>query len=74
MDAEGFTEHWPCPQCGSEDTVTYYYREGFTELECKACQYRSDWQELNDLESFSGELLKADPDLDIPLPRKPLEA
>lgn len=59
MDAEGRLEHSPCPQCGSHDTITYHYVEGFTELECRACGYRSDAEELSALQRFTGELLES---------------
>lgn len=54
MDAEGFNEQTPCPQCGSTNTITYRYEEGFAELECPACGYRSDHQELSDLTRYQG--------------------
>ncbi|MBX3142413.1 MAG: YheV family putative metal-binding protein [Trueperaceae bacterium] len=58
MDAEGFHEQTPCPECGSPETVTYYYNEGFEELECSACGYRSDTQSVSDLQRESGEVLE----------------
>lgn len=58
MDAEGFHERTPCPVCASEDTVTYHYDEGFTELECPACGYRSDADELASLQRYAGDLLE----------------
>lgn len=54
MDAEGFNEETPCPKCGGTDTVTYRYIEGFSELECRTCGYRSDHQEITDLTRFQG--------------------
>ncbi|HET8985619.1 MAG TPA: hypothetical protein VFN03_07650 [Trueperaceae bacterium] len=56
MDAEGFNEETPCPECGSINTVTYRYVEGFSELECPTCGYRSDSQELTDLTRYQGSL------------------
>lgn len=58
MDAEGFHEEVPCPECGSHDTVTYRYVEGFSELECPNCGYRSDSQELADLTRYQGAVLE----------------
>lgn len=58
MDAEGFHEDVPCPECGSVNTVTYRYVEGFTELECQACGYRSDAEELSDLTRYQGAVLE----------------
>lgn len=63
MDAEGFHEETPCPECGSVNTVTYRYVEGFSELECPACGYRSDSQELADLTRFQGLVLEGEPQL-----------
>ena len=73
IDAEGFHAGERCPECGSTDTVTYTYREGFSELECPACGYHSDAEELGHLQRYGGDLLEADADVP-PLPRKPLEA
>lgn len=60
MDAEGFHEDIPCPECGSLNTVSYRYVEGFTELECPACGYRSDAQEISDLTRYQGVVLERD--------------
>lgn len=60
MDAEGFHEQTPCPDCGSLVTVTYYYNEGFTEIECQRCGYRSDAASLEDLQRAVGDLLERD--------------
>ena len=60
MDAEGFHEHVPCPRCGSENTVSFHYIEGFDELECPACGYRSDADEIAALTRFQGGLLERD--------------
>lgn len=73
IDAEGTYAGEPCPECGSTDTVTFEYREGFTELECPSCGYRSDAAELSALQSYGGSLLESRRDVP-PLPRKPLEA
>lgn len=73
FDAEGVHEGERCPECGSVDTVTFHYREGFRELECPACGYASDAAELMDLHRYGGELLQTADDVP-PLPRRPLEA
>lgn len=72
-DAEGHQEGETCPECGSDDTVTYRYREGFEELECRACGYRSDAEELAALQRFGGDLLEDDEDVPPP-PMGRLEA
>lgn len=73
-DAEGSFDGLPCPECGSTDTVTYRYEEGFSELECQRCGYRSDEQELSALGRYRGEL-KEKPQAELPpIPIKPLEA
>jgi len=59
VDAEGRLERTPCPECGSQDTITYHYTEGFTELECRACGYRSDAEELSALQRYGGTLLES---------------
>lgn len=73
IDAEGFHRGEACPKCGSTSTVTYEYHEGFTELECPTCGYRSDAHEIHDLQRYGGDLLEVDTDVP-PLPRTPLEA
>ncbi len=76
MDAEGRREGTACPQCGSREAITYYYVEGFNELECPACGYRSDAEELSALQRYSGDLLEspgAAEDLP-PVPMTPIEA
>lgn len=73
FDAEGFEEGIVCPECGSDDTVSYHYREGFVELECRRCGYRSDAEELAALQRFDGELLEGD-DEEPPIPMKSLKA
>lgn len=73
FDAEGSANGTPCPECGGEDTVTWRFREGFDELECRTCGYRSDAEELDALEREARDLLRKDGD--APLPRKrPLRA
>ena len=56
FDAEGWYLEEPCPRCGSTKTVTYEYEEGFAELECEACGFISDAEELSDLNRYTGEL------------------
>jgi len=73
VDAEGRFERTHCPECGSDDTITYHYVEGFTELECQACGYRSDAEELSALQRFSGEVLES-LDVDNELPPVPMTA
>lgn len=73
FDAEGHREGASCPECGSEDTVTYHYREGFEELECRTCGFRSDAEELAALQRYNGELLEGDEELPPP-PVRPLKA
>lgn len=73
IDAEGIHARERCPECGSTGTVTFEYREGFSELECPSCGYQSDAEELTALQRYGGGLLEADRDVP-PLPRKPLEA
>ncbi len=60
MDAEGFREQTPCPNCGSLETITYHYSEGFEELECGNCGYRSDSEALAELQRATGDLLERD--------------
>lgn len=75
MDAEGFEEGVECPACGSRDTITFRYREGFEEYECPRCGYRSDAEELDSLMRYDGTLLEADEDArTVPIPRRSLEA
>ncbi|MFA5569183.1 MAG: hypothetical protein WC972_11125 [Trueperaceae bacterium] len=89
MDAEGFHEGVPCPRCGGVNTITYHYVEGFSELECPTCGYRSDAAELDALTRFESDLAEgrtlgatggqahgpANPDPDLPsIPRRGLKA
>lgn len=68
MDAEGSFEHVACPQCGSTGTITFHYSEGFSELECPSCGYRSDAEELGALQRYPGDLLEAEPARSAPPP------
>ena len=74
FDAEGSFDDEPCPVCGSRDTVTYEYEEGFSELECRLCGFRSDHQELSDLQRFSGDLLESEGHSPPPVPFKSIKA
>jgi uncharacterized metal-binding protein (TIGR02443 family) len=60
FDGEGRFDDEPCPACGSHDTVSYEYQEGFSEVECRACGFRSDQEELSELQRYSGELLESE--------------
>lgn len=68
FDATGSFDGQICPRCGSNATITYHYEEGFEELECSACGYISDAEELASLQRFSGELLESDAAADTPAP------
>jgi Zn ribbon nucleic-acid-binding protein len=74
FDAEGTELGEPCPQCESVDTVTYLYVEGFTELECRACGFTSEVQEIADLARYRGDLRERDTTNLPPIPLKKLEA
>ena len=75
MDAEGFHEHAPCPSCGSRRTVTFHYREGFEEIECEACGYRSDADEIAALTRYAGGVLERERDDEAtPVPIRTLKA
>lgn len=73
FDAEGIQLGESCPACGEEDTVTYLYTEGFSELECRRCGYTSEAAEIADLARFRGDLKERRADLP-PIPIKKLEA
>ncbi len=68
FDATGSHDGQVCPRCGSDATITYHYEEGFEELECSACGYISDSEELGALQRFSSELLESDTDTGRPVP------
>ncbi len=75
FNAEGWHNQDPCPRCGSTQTITYEYDEGFSELECEACGFCSEAQELSDLARYRGELREAGEPDDLPLiPFKKLDA
>lgn len=73
FDAEGVELGESCPQCGSSDTVTYLYNEGFSELECRRCGYTTEAADIADLARFRGELKEQGSELP-PIPIKKLEA
>jgi uncharacterized metal-binding protein (TIGR02443 family) len=73
-DAEGSHDGVPCPECGNEDTISWHYDEGFDELECRACGFRSDARDLADLERAAGDVLIRDDETTAGLPRRPLRA
>ncbi len=58
LDAEGERRAEPCPQCGSQDTVTYVYTEGDTDLECRSCGFNSEAGDISDLTRYRGDLLE----------------
>jgi len=68
FDPESCRGEDPCPQCGSLNTLSHDYPEGFSDLECLSCGYRSDAQEIAELTRFEGALLE------IPMPVKKLKA
>ena len=73
FDAEGSRDGDTCPKCGSKKTVTYRFAEGFSDVECEACGFHSDRDELSELSRYRGELLEGDAKLP-PMPFKKLEA
>ncbi len=73
-DAEGSHDGVPCPQCGSDATVSWRFAEGYDELECRTCGYRSDAEELEALEREVGDVLRGDEGPATPLPKRPLRA
>lgn len=74
FDAEGERRGDICPECGSYKTITYLYREGFSELECEACGFASDADELSALNRFRGDLKESTTGKLPPIPIKKLEA
>jgi len=72
FDAEGMELGEACPQCGSSNTVTYLYAEGFSELECRHCTYTSEALDIADLARFSGDLKERGEQ--PPIPIKKLDA
>lgn len=74
VDAEGFHEGVPCPQCGGTNTITFRFVEGFEEHECPDCGYREDGADLADLARYESDLKEARQGLPIPLPRRSIRA
>ncbi len=72
-DAEGVAGEDPCPECESLDTVTYHFWEGFTELECRACGYSSEREDVTELTRYRGDLRESGRDKP-PVPVRKLEA
>jgi len=58
-DATGSQDNETCPRCGSDATITYHYTEGFQELECTACGYMSDAEEIMALQRYESGLLES---------------
>lgn len=73
-DAEGIEAQDICPECGSSDTVTYLYQEGFSELECRHCGYNSEHDEISDLTRYRGDLLERSQGPLPPVPTKKIKA
>ena len=74
IDAEGWYNDDPCPNCSSTRTITYEFVEGFNELECELCGYRSDAEELSDLGRYRGDLKEHRENKFPPIPIKKLKA
>lgn len=62
-----------CPQCNSNDTETYSYPEGFSELRCHTCGYDSEAEEISALLRYEGTLLEKEHSI-LPLPTKAIKA
>jgi C4-type Zn-finger protein len=54
--------------------VSWHFAEGFDELECRHCGYRSDEADLAELERDAGDVLLQDESEAPPLRKKPLRA
>lgn len=67
FDHESRRSEDPCPQCGGLNTLSHDYPEGFSDLECLDCGFRSDAEEIAELARFEGALLERDPSLPIPV-------
>ncbi|MDQ3459489.1 MAG: hypothetical protein M3498_09370 [Deinococcota bacterium] len=57
-DAEGLEQGDICPECGSADTVTYEFSEGYSELECRCCGYATEQSDIAALTRYRGDLLE----------------
>ncbi|MFU8889765.1 MAG: hypothetical protein ACNA8N_14310 [Trueperaceae bacterium] len=74
FDAEGHEDGPACAVCGAAPTWRFVYAEGFEELECRACGWRSDEEDLHALRRATGEVLEREhADVAPPLGR-PLRA
>jgi Zn ribbon nucleic-acid-binding protein len=73
-DAEGIEQHDPCGECGSTNTVTYHYEEGYSDVECRNCGYSSELEDIAELSRYRGDLLEADPGGLLPPPIKRIKA
>lgn len=73
-DAEGFHEGVECPQCGSTDTITFRYYDGFEEHECPACGYHEGAEELDALTRYESPLLERRRLKGVPIPRRSMKA
>lgn len=67
FDAEGERRAEPCPLCGSQDTITYVYVEGDTDLECCRCGFSSEAADISDLTRYRGDLLEHNQVPPVPL-------
>ncbi|MEX2501814.1 MAG: YheV family putative metal-binding protein [Trueperaceae bacterium] len=74
FDAEGSHEGDACPECGDEGTIRWRFEEGFDEIECPACGFRSEADEIAALRDEAGDLLLRDDDAPPPPPGRPLRA
>lgn len=71
-DAEGSCEGDLCPACGSADTVTFVYAEGYSEIDCRHCGFSSEQNDIGALTRYSGALLEGA--ASVPVPVKKLKA
>jgi len=69
FDATGSADSEQCPRCGSDATVTWQFAEGFEELECRACGWVSDEEELASLQRFGGDVLEGEGPAGSPVSR-----
>jgi uncharacterized metal-binding protein (TIGR02443 family) len=67
FDAEGERRADTCPKCGSQDTVTYVYTEGDTDLECRRCGFSSEVTDISELTRYRGDLLEQNQVPPVPL-------
>jgi len=74
FDAESSHGLEHCPECDSDNTITYHYNEGFTELECLNCGYLSDAEEIAALTRYDGSLIESDKTIKLPMPVKKIKA